>query len=105
MSKAFWSDLKISFLGGKILFCKEPLAMDVKGSYEKVKVLPSTKKCEGGVVVVLDAICGCKVSQVHVGSSPSAHRMANSLWLQRLSMTEGFFVNTTAVEGCCKVVR
>ena len=79
--------------------------MNVKGADEEVKVSPSTQRWEEEVVAVWDAICCCGRSRVHVGSSPSAHRVANSLWLQRLSMTEGFFVNTTAVEVCCKVVR
>ena len=43
------------------------------------------------------------MEQVQRGCSPSAHRVANSLWLQRLSMTEGFLVKTTAVEGDWKV--
>ena len=60
VSKAFfWRDLKISFLGGQILFCREPLAMDVKGADEKVKVPPSTQKWEEGAVVVLDSVCCC----------------------------------------------
>ena len=51
MSKAFWRDLKISLLGGKILFCRELLAIDVRGADEKVKVSPSTKKWEEEVAV------------------------------------------------------
>lgn len=34
------------------------------------------------------------VEQVSVGDSPSAHRVAWSLWLHRLSMTEGYLVKT-----------
>ena len=40
-----------------------------------------------------------KVEHVQGGASPSAQRVANSLWLQRLSMAEGFLVKTTAAEG------
>ena len=40
----------------------------------------------------------------HFGGSPSAHLVAASLWLHRLSMTEGNFVNTIPVEGVCRVV-
>ena len=43
---------------------------------------------------------GRMVGHVHVGDSPSAHRrVAWSLWLHRLSMTEGYSVKTTLVEG------
>lgn len=39
--KDFWRVWKISFLGGKILFCKEPVAMDVSGAVGNVKASPS----------------------------------------------------------------
>ena len=78
-------------LGWEDLVLQKPLAIDVRGADEKVKVSPSTKKWEEEVAG-WDATCCCKRSQVHAGSSPSAHGEANSLWLQRLSMTEGFLV-------------
>ena len=44
------------------------------------------------------------MSQAHFGVSPSAHLVAASLWLHKLSITEGNFVKTIPVEGVCNVV-
>ena len=67
------------------MFCKEPLAIEVNGADEKVKVSPSMKRWEVDEVEVWSPACGCRRSQVHTRASPSAHRVANSLWLHRLS--------------------
>ena len=39
------------------------------------------------------------MAQVQSGCSESAQRGAISLWLQRLSMTDGYLVKTMLVEG------
>ena len=57
MSKAFWKDLKSSFIGGKILFCRDPFAIDVSGADEKVKVSPSTNRWDEEEI--WDAAYGC----------------------------------------------
>ena len=77
MSKAFWRDLKSSLLGGKILFCRDPLAIDVSGAGERIKASPSTKRWNAEEI--WDAACGCNWAQVHMGSSPSAQQVANCL--------------------------
>ena len=99
VTKALCKDLRMFFLGGKILFCKEPVAIEVSGAVGRLRVSPSR-----WIWVSFGEFGGegrylRKVEQVQGGVSPSAQRVANSLWLQRLSMTEGFLVKTTAVEG------
>ena len=76
--------------------------MDVKGVSAKCRLSPSRTRCWSGRWGW--RICCCKAAQAHFGVSPSAHFVAASLWLHKLSMTDGNFVNTIPVDGVCKVV-
>ena len=90
---------RISFDGGKILFDKEPWAMERSedGSGGRDTVSPSSTTCSNWFVCCPAYLE--RVEQTHVGVCCSAHSLAASLWLQRLSMTEGYLVKTIHVEG------
>ena len=47
---------------------------------------------------------GANCEQMHGGVFWSAHWVAMSLWLHRLSMTEGYLVKTIEVDGDCSVM-
>ena len=76
---------------------KSPVAIEVLGLSSKDRMSPSrtmwSECCRGG----------CKysrsVGQMHSGCSDSAQRVAISLWLHRLSMTEGYLMKMALVEG------
>ena len=76
--------------------------MDVEGASAKCRLSPSITKCSSGWWGWL--VCCRRAPQAHFGSSPSAHFAAASLWLHKLSMTDGNFVNTIPVDGVCKVM-
>ena len=69
------------------------------------RVSPGSSRCHrprrdvGLLEDCSEDMAGCMVEHVQVGESPSAHLVACSLWLQRLSMTEGYLVKTTLVDG------
>ena len=59
------------------------------------------RSCSSGGVIGVNRR---SVEHTQVGFSPDAHWVATSLWLQRLSMTDGYFVKTMPVDGVWRVV-
>ena len=86
------------------MLLSEPDAMDAKAGEVFGGRIVSPSRTMWSVDVVGLCEKGDNVEQMHEGVCWSAHWVAMSLWLHRLSMTEGYLVKTIDVEGDCNVM-
>ena len=87
-------------VGEKSCFAKSPSQSRsaVKNRVSRSPHRGGSERAESGGEVV-EGRYWWKREHVQEGVSPFAHRVAKSLWLHKLSITEGFLVKTMAGEG------
>ena len=93
------SDEKISSFGGKILLEREPAEIEWNVGWVEGSDIVSPSSTTWSKELRGCEENGDKVEQMQVGVFCSAQSLAASLWLHKLSITDGYLVKTMDVDG------